>query len=102
MKHLYVFENEIGMTKIGISKNPISRLNTLQNQSGLKMTCKFISPVCENASEIEKLLHRKFSIYRRKGEYFGCSSDIVVASAQVQDYYNYKLEGCKEESWSNK
>jgi len=100
MKHLYVFENEAGFVKIGISKNPKSRLNTLQNQSGLKIVRSYISPICENAKDIESLLHKKFSVYRRKGEYFSCLYETVLATVQVQDYYNYKQEECQEHNWA--
>jgi hypothetical protein len=67
---VYIIENEHGMVKIGVSKQPIKRIQILQNQSGLKIVNSYISEPTTKYRDIEKYLHQQFSIYRKKGEWF--------------------------------
>lgn len=68
-KALYVFKNEVGYYKIGISKHPYKRANTLSNQAGLEIEVVGIWKV-ENSFACERHLHNIFREYRRIGEWF--------------------------------
>ena len=70
MKYIYLIQSlETGYYKIGISKNPNKRIETLQtgNSSPLKLIITYQS---EFSSQIEKTLHRKYLLFQKVGEWF--------------------------------
>ena len=75
MKSVYLFENVHNHVKIGVSSNPVKRARTLSNQSGYKIIRTFWTNPSPKFREIEKDLHKKFSIYRMKGEWFKIDFD---------------------------
>ena len=78
MKYLYLIQSsEEGYYKIGISKHPNKRINELNtgNSSPLKLIETYKS---EYAHTIEKILQRKYSYYKKNGEWFDLSINIEV------------------------
>lgn len=70
MKFIYLIQSiETGFYKIGISKNPNKRIESLQtgNSSELKLITSYQT---EFASQIEKTLHRKYLPCQKVGEWF--------------------------------
>ena len=72
IRSIYLIRGNNGKYKIGIAKNPQSRLKQLQtgNPEPLSIieTYKTI-----NASKIEKALHNRYSYARKEGEWFELS-----------------------------
>jgi hypothetical protein len=63
-----------GPIKIGYSKNPEDRRDSLQ--TGNHLDLKLIG-VIPGKTTLEEKLHNRFDKYRIKGEWFECSSDII-------------------------
>lgn len=74
-KHIYVAEYGKNFIKIGVSKNPLSRIKTLGKSNGRTLTRYIYSYSTENAFQLEKNMHEKFKTHRLNGEYFNCSFD---------------------------
>ena len=86
MKYIYLIQSlEDGRYKIGISKHPEKRLCQLKtgNSSELKLLDKYYT---EHYSYIEGVLHRRFSHYRKMGEWFEMS---------IKEEVNFR-QYCKE------
>ena len=71
-KHGYVYIacSESGLTKIGRSTNPYTRLKALQNSSGYKFVKIYTTDLILNYIEIESIMHKYYKEYRREGEWF--------------------------------
>lgn len=84
----YVYIAEFGPrhVKIGKSRNPVRRMTTLSNQSGVKITRNWVSPACYNYGEIERELHEKFEKHRGIGEYFNLGFDSAVGSMRTSHF----------------
>lgn len=67
---LYLMINQLGHLKIGISKHPISRANSLANSSGTEIHVIGIWKVGKEARKVETFIHKKYYKNRRKGEWF--------------------------------
>lgn len=78
--YIYIVEFGPQHVKIGKSKDPVRRLLTLSNQSGVRATRNWVSPACYNYGEIERELHEKFEKHRGIGEYFSLDFDVAVGS----------------------
>lgn len=79
---LYLMENDFGLIKIGISKDPTRRCRELQNASGteVKILNEFKVPaMCGSSYELEQSLHKQFKNLRKKGEWFekSCLKDLL-------------------------
>lgn len=73
MKYVYIIQSlDEGYYKIGVSKHPHNRLKQLQtgNSSKLKLVEVYQS---EYAHSIEKTMHRRYSTFRKEGEWFELS-----------------------------
>jgi len=73
MKYVYLIQSlEEGYYKIGVSKHPNKRISELNtgNSSPLKLIEKYES---EFAYAIEKTLQRKYSPFKKNGEWFDLS-----------------------------
>jgi predicted GIY-YIG superfamily endonuclease len=73
MKYVYLIQSlEDGRYKIGVSKHPIRRLCALQtgNSSELKLVETYQS---ELAHQIERILQKRYSYLKKKGEWFDMS-----------------------------
>lgn len=78
MKYIYLIQSlENSYYKIGISKNPHKRIAELQtgNPSSLKLVEIYQS---EFASQIEVVLHRRYSHLQKEGEWFEMSIENEV------------------------
>ncbi len=63
---------EVRRVKIGVSENVVSRLKTLQAQSGamLELVDSFVTPDYIVAGRVESLLHSKLRLYHSHYEWF--------------------------------
>lgn len=69
-KLLYLMQNENGLLKIGISKDPVQRARTLTTGSGVKVFVLCAWKLDKNARMVENSLHKAFGISRLEGEWF--------------------------------
>lgn len=77
MKYIYLLkEDNNDYFKIGISKNPKSRVKQLQTGSSAKITL-YKAYVTEYASQIEKVLHRRYKSSNVLGEWFNLKESHV-------------------------
>lgn len=75
---LYIMKNSFGLIKIGISKDPETRANTLRLASGSAIDVLEVYK-CKNARELEQHLHEVFKESRLEGEWFeGVSTKGIV------------------------
>lgn len=84
---VYVIKNEqTGLIKIGVAKDPESRMNTLSNQSGCDLQMVFCTPKCKNAYEIEQNIHKLFLKNRERGEWFNIDESEVVEEIKTHSF----------------
>jgi len=69
-KFVYLLINENGHSKIGVSKDPVSRAKGLQNGSGYDIHEIYYWAVKDSAFRIESHLHKNFKEDRINGEWF--------------------------------
>lgn len=68
---LYLMKNELGLYKIGISKHPDVRVSQIKNTSGFDVELlQVYEPLNCDAHYLEQELHKFFSNFRQKGEWF--------------------------------
>lgn len=88
-----------GRSKIGLTADLLKRKRQLQNASGLDIvlrTHRLFSSLA-SATAVEAKLHRRFSRWRQKGEWFGVAVSKVaealhsVDDPQMVDAYRIKL-----------
>jgi hypothetical protein len=88
MKHVYLIQSlEEGYYKIGVSKHPNKRIRELNtgNSSQLKLVETYKS---EHANQIERILQRKYLLFKKNGEWFDLSIELEVT---------FKSECCRIE-----
>jgi hypothetical protein len=96
LKSIYLIQSiETGCYKIGTSKNPNKRIEKLQtgNSSKLKIIFTFKSDL---ATQIEKILHRKYSHLKRHGEWFELSLNEELTFIKDCEYFEKNLNILKE------
>ena len=72
-------DNESNHCKIGISKDPRSRIRALQTSNAKKLTISMVFDTKEDARKLEKSLHKNFQKLRKNGEWFeGVSDEKIV------------------------
>ena len=72
---VYLMQSELtGLLKIGISKDPIQRRRNLETAQGGKIE---LLKIIAGGKNIEKKLHEKFSTYRKDGEWFENTAEII-------------------------
>ena len=76
--YVYILEWANNLVKIGRSKNPYNRINTLRTQSPIELKQTYISEEIPNYEEVEIKLHKFFSKGRKHGEYFSITFDKAV------------------------
>lgn len=76
--YVYILEWANNLVKIGRSKNPYKRINTLRTQSPIELKQTYISEEILNYEEVEIKLHKFFSKGRKHGEYFTITFDKAV------------------------
>ena len=86
-KHVYALLTVDGSIKIGISKQPEKRFSQIENASGKRIIKQFVTKSTPNAKKIENLIFQKFSLYRKRGEWFdGIDYDDVLLHMKFYDY----------------
>jgi len=70
LKSVYIIECNDETIKIGVSKNPIDRLNTIETSSGKRIINQYVTDKIEMAFALEKMLHDYFYSFRLNGEWF--------------------------------
>lgn len=88
-KFLYLIENSVGMTKIGISIDPIRRVNQLSTASGYSLNLKAYWRLKDSCSTVEAKLHKEFAGSRLEGEWFR-SEDICAD--EIEKYLACEFE----------
>ena len=90
---LYLMKNSFGLIKIGISKDPETRANTLRLASGVAIDVLEIYE-CKDAYELEQYLHTVFKESRLEGEWFkDVSAEDIVKEGKK---YTKMVEWCGE------
>ena len=91
---VYLIANDLlGIIKIGISRAPLERLNTLQNSSGCELRLIKSAKPTRKASLVEKELHDLFSSNRGIGEWFELNEDEAIQAFKI---------ACKKRKPSNR
>ncbi|WGK83188.1 GIY-YIG nuclease family protein [Vibrio aestuarianus] len=73
--------NELGLYKVGVSKDPLKRRAQLQNTSGFKVELlKVIDTGNTPARNIEQTVHKRLAAHRKKGEWFNCTYSEVITN----------------------
>lgn len=91
---LYVIRQlETGFCKIGISKNPDSRVKELQVASPYKLRVSLIVSInIGTAKRLEQELHDYFKKFRVSGEWFKDTSDEKIIIAIEKSNNNYSIK----------
>lgn len=83
LKCVYAIHFDDGSVKIGVSKEPKKRINTLSHASGKRVVESWFSDPLENAFDVEHKVHKRFYEKRLEGEYFRISyADALEAIAE--------------------
>ena len=86
--YVYIIETEDGNIKIGKSKAPSKRINSIESSLNIKICKTFVSYKHENFSETEVRLHEKYRMKRISGEWF--SVDFEEAKKSLQQLTEIK------------
>ena len=86
LSHLYIVESKNGLIKIGRSSCPKRRIAEIAKATGTPVIKQYLSPLCLNAKDIERYLHKHFAEYRKEGEWFKLKFQIAVKEAQKKDF----------------
>lgn len=87
----FVQEDDSRNIKIGRASNVKSRVSGLQNGNSSKLWLLLEADVY-NSVEYEKELHRKFSKYRIRGEWFEGSEEILCCIDDMRKFINSPME----------
>lgn len=70
--YVYIMNFNSGNIKIGLTTNPLQRINQLSNSNsgGFRLTDVVFSPQTLIADSLERYLHGRFEKYRVEGEFF--------------------------------
>ncbi|MDM8565494.1 BRO family protein [Candidatus Halobeggiatoa sp. HSG11] len=86
LSHIYIVKAKGGLIKIGRSACPKRRITEIAKATGTKVVKQHISPLCLNASKIERHLHKHFAEYRQQGEWFDIDFKTAVDEAKKQKF----------------
>jgi hypothetical protein len=75
--HIYVFARSDGLLKIGISRNPRQRRESIQKATPDRLTLEYSERV-ETAREIETRVHAFLRPFRVSGEWFRCETKLAI------------------------
>lgn len=78
---IYMLETNLGL-KIGKSRHPMKRTDTILNSVPMKLKSSFISKELFDYTKVEKLMHTLFDGKRMKGEWFDVDMEEVK-----EEYY---------------
>lgn len=85
MCQVYIIEQaETGYIKIGISEDVQKRLAALQTANPHKLTLRYIltCPTTQDAQTIERMLHQRYSDWRKSGEWFDVDAEEAISEIQ--------------------
>lgn len=70
-----------GLTKVGLSDNPKSRLEALQIANAQKLQLRHVFTCHDRASAnwLESLIHKRYSQFKVSGEWFNVSADTIIS-----------------------
>lgn len=78
LKILYIIHNQqLNITKIGITNNINRRVRQLECQSGCKLNIYYQTEYFKRAKLIENSLHQHFKMFRLEGEYFNIEPELA-------------------------
>ncbi|WP_338924499.1 GIY-YIG nuclease family protein (plasmid) [Pseudomonas silesiensis] len=69
-QNLYMFVNEVGNIKLGISDDPIKRAKAISYTSGMNIECVAIWKIDDKPSSVESQLLAKYKQLKKLGEWF--------------------------------
>lgn len=78
---VYVMKTDLGLVKVGISKDAKKRARGLSNASGLAVSVERTFDT-KSASAVERVAHKLLAEHRRKGEWFDVSINEAVSAIQ--------------------
>jgi predicted GIY-YIG superfamily endonuclease len=88
-KFIYLMQTENGLSKIGVSKNPESRIKSIQTGCAYKVYLVAYWKVMDRATLVEASVHKLLKKFRNQGEWF--------VSDQITPEYLQSLLKCKNE-----
>lgn len=87
-----MMENDLGLIKVGISKNPVKRRRQIELASGSSVSIlKCWQTLDAPALEVEQYIHRHFARKRKNGEWF---ENISIPDVE---YAGYDLLECNSD-----
>lgn len=75
---VYIVQKKTGNIKIGVSKNPLERIEAIETHMGEYLNRKFVSEKNVFYKKIERKLHRHYKKHRILGEWFKIDFDECV------------------------
>lgn len=92
-RQVYIIQNkELPRIKIGFSRNPKSRMNSIMSQSGCFLELVYVTKPILNYEETEKAMHALFGEYRGIGEWFHVGAKLAIN--RLKDIY-INNDNCK-------
>lgn len=83
----FIQEGKRGPIKIGLSSDPLNRLNTMQTGNATNMRLLLILNLHpDKAINVESRFHKYFGVYRIRGEWFRASRSIVTYICDELDW----------------
>lgn len=79
--YIYVALSDIGLVKVGKTRNVSARMKQLSTGSGIEITKVEVLGPFVNYGQVELAIHAKLSSERRSGEWFSADLDTVKAIA---------------------
>lgn len=90
-QYVYLIHSQAGISKIGVSKDPVKRAATLQTGHGLPLKVVCFWAVKNNPYNIETTLHKAFADKKMEGEWFkGLLTPEEVNSKMTGIFEQYK------------
>ncbi len=93
--------DDFSTCKIGISKDPNSRLKSLQtsNPNELELVCVWQTISKSEATFLERECHNQFSMYKKKGEWFDMPDYLIESFvSDVKKQYTWEQENPEKAS----
>ena len=84
--YVYAIEFEHGLVKIGMTKNPKSRVNGFENCVGIKLKNVAVTIPHRNFRQNERISHLRFDSDRKRGEWFDVDFMSVVNFIESLDF----------------
>lgn len=83
------------LTKVGISNDPTTRMNSIKTYVGADMTLEYESPRLDNPLEIERLVHTHFAEKRIRGEWINETPEKIIEYIKtIEDKFDSPEYNC--------